>query len=184
MQRLVLLTIFAVFFIGCDLAKPQGSPEPTPLEPGVSVEPVVAAPESPSEKPPTKAVAEEKTEKLAQEADSAAINGEAANSETVNIEQGFTGKGQYGQTGGEQVSDIITVPVGSLFSTRERLFMMTLQNAENMYKADNDNKMPATHEEYMEKIVNANMIKLPELPDGQEYLYDPDTQKLMIKKPK
>ncbi len=179
MQRLVLLTMCAAFLIGCDLAKPQGSPEAPPSEPGVSAEPAVAAPESPSEKPPTEAVAEEKTEKPAQEAD-----GEAVNSETVNIEQGFTGKGQYGQTGGEQVSDIITVPVGALFSTRERVFMMTLQNAENMYKADNDNKMPATHEEYMEKIVNANMIKLPELPDGQEYLYDPDTQKLMIKKPK
>lgn len=104
--------------------------------------------------------------------------------ETVEIERGFTGKGQYGQGGGEKATDLVTVPVGELFAVRERLFLMQLKQAEDLYKASNDNEMPKTQEEYMEKIVGANMLKLPDLPSGQEYVYDPADQTLKIKKPR
>lgn len=104
--------------------------------------------------------------------------------ETVEIEQGFTGKGQYGQAGGEKVSDIITVPVSQHFQVRERMFLMQLKHTEDLYKANNDNKMPETHEDYMEKIVREGGLQLPQLPTGQEYVYDPADQQLKIKKPK
>ncbi len=42
--------------------------------------------------------------------------------------------------------------------------------------------LPKTHEEYMEKIVNEGGIALPQLPEGDEYWYDPADQQLKIKK--
>ncbi len=109
---------------------------------------------------------------------------ETPKTENVKIEQGFTGKGQYGQGGGEKPMDIITVPVGQLFAVRERMFLMQLKHTEDLYKANNDNEMPKTHEEYMEKIIKEGMLKLPDLPPDQEYVYDPETQELKIKKPR
>ena len=41
-----------------------------------------------------------------------------------------------------------------------------------------------SHEEFMEKIVQANNIRLPELPEGHRYLYDPTTNELMVERPK
>jgi hypothetical protein len=36
----------------------------------------------------------------------------------------------------------------------------------------------------MEKIVKFNNIKLPQLPPGQTYFYDPETNQLMVRRPK
>ena len=35
----------------------------------------------------------------------------------------------------------------------------------------------------MEKIIKENMIKLPELPEGHKYVYDPMLKTLMVEKP-
>jgi len=35
----------------------------------------------------------------------------------------------------------------------------------------------------MEKVIKANMIQLPELPEGHKYVYDPATKTLMVEKP-
>ncbi len=158
-----VLTLCAISLTGCDLAKPKNPMPPTPPAPTVP-EPKVEEPviEEPKVEEP---VAETATE-------------------TVQIEQGFTGKGQYGQGGGEKPMDIITVPVGTLFTTRERMFLMQLKHTEDLYKANNDNQMPKTHEEYMEKIIKEGGLTLPQLPDGQEYVYDPEDQQLKIRKPK
>ena len=37
-----------------------------------------------------------------------------------------------------------------------------------------------SHEEFMEKIIEANNLKLPELPEGAEYVFDVEKQVLMI----
>ncbi len=163
---LLLCVIGLAMLAGCDLAKPQGG---APEQP-----PAVAE--------PTTEPAEEVPAESAEEANTAEKPAEAIE-ETVKIEQGFTGKGQYGQGAGDP-SDIITVPIGALFSTRERMFMMQLKHTEDLYKASNDSQMPKTHEEYMEKIVKEGGLTLPQLPDNQEYFYDPESQELMIKKPR
>jgi hypothetical protein len=51
-----------------------------------------------------------------------------------------------------------------------------------LYEATNGKK-PTTHEEFMEQIIRANQIVLPELPAGQRYVYDPETGELMVEKP-
>ena len=36
----------------------------------------------------------------------------------------------------------------------------------------------------MEKVIKANNIELPKLPDGQIYIWDPDAAELLVERPK
>lgn len=115
-----------------------------------------------------------------------------AESETqlVKADVGAGKKGHYGQKGGdgnmaESAADIITVPVATLFRAKEMTaYRIQVPQALQLFKAMNDGQGPTSHEEFMEKIIKANNIPLPELPDGQEYVYDPKTEELMIRKPR
>jgi hypothetical protein len=60
-------------------------------------------------------------------------------------------------------------------------FMMVDQ-AMNLYQA-REGEYPKSHEEFMEKIIKANNIKLAELPPGHRYVYDPATHTLMVEHP-
>ena len=42
---------------------------------------------------------------------------------------------------------------------------------------------PKTQKEFIEKIIDENKIKLPKLPEGQKYVYDPKTGELLIERP-
>ncbi len=42
---------------------------------------------------------------------------------------------------------------------------------------------PKSHEQFMQDIIKANQIKLPELPPDSKYKYDPATGELMIEHP-
>jgi flagellar biosynthesis GTPase FlhF len=46
--------------------------------------------------------------------------------------------------------------------------------------SENDGKYPKTTEEFMEKVIEPNMIELPELEPNQEYFYDPADHELKI----
>jgi hypothetical protein len=35
----------------------------------------------------------------------------------------------------------------------------------------------------MQEIIAANQIKLPQLPPGEKYVFDPQTQELMVERP-
>jgi hypothetical protein len=78
---------------------------------------------------------------------------------------------------------VIVTPVASLFAVRERLvFEVTIPEAMKLFKAMED-RAPKSHEEFMEKIIKANNIHLPELPEGDRYKYDPKTEQLMVESP-
>ncbi len=62
------------------------------------------------------------------------------------------------------------------------VFEIQVPHALQLYEATNGRK-PATHEEFMEQIIKANQIELPELPAGQRYIYDSQTGELMVEKP-
>ena len=87
-----------------------------------------------------------------------------------------SGKKGRGYGGG-----IVTEPIRQYFITGDRLvFSVQIPQAMNLYKAqDSRGKGPQTHEEFMEKIIQANGIKLPPLPEGHNYFYDTKTEKLM-----
>ncbi len=68
----------------------------------------------------------------------------------------------------------ITTPIAAYFSTRQRMaFDIQIPSAMNIYRAQNGH-FPKSHEEFMEKIIKENSIRLPELSNGKRYVYDPD----------
>jgi len=77
----------------------------------------------------------------------------------------------------------ITVPVATFFAARERLsFQIQIPQAMQLYKAEKG-AAPKTHEEFMENIIKANRIPLPDLPAGHRYIYDPAREELMVERP-
>lgn len=95
--------------------------------------------------------------------------------EKAEVGVGAKGHG-YGQ-------GLVSTPAGAFFRTKERLaFDIQIKHAMNLFKAM-ENRAPKSHEEFMEKIIRANHIALPELPEGHRYVYDPKTEELMVEKP-
>jgi hypothetical protein len=84
----------------------------------------------------------------------------------------------------DQYEGVIVTPAKAYFSARERIvFEVQVPSALNLYKAS-EGQAPKSHDEFMEKIVQANQIKLPPLPQGHKYVYDPMTEQLMVERPK
>lgn len=104
---------------------------------------------------------------------------------TVKAEVGVGSKGSsYAKPSGGPM-DFITVPVSAGFRARERISFMLIDDAMNKFKAlSEDGKGPASHDEFMTKIIKANNIILPQLPPGQLYLYDPADGELKVRRPK
>lgn len=77
----------------------------------------------------------------------------------------------------------LVVPLRTKVLVEQRLvFDVQIRQALDLYKATNGD-FPKTHEEFMREIIDANQIKLPELPAGQRYVWVPETEKLMVERP-
>jgi hypothetical protein len=79
-----------------------------------------------------------------------------------------TGIGKRGRGYG---GGIITTPLAERFRQEDRLNLMVIAQPMNLYRAEHG-YFPKTQKEFMEKIIAANDIKLPELPPGERYIYD------------
>lgn len=100
--------------------------------------------------------------------------------ETIKAEVGV---GQKGRSLDEYEGVVVT-PVKTLFAFRERaVFEIQVPHALNLFNAT-EGRMPKTHEEFMEKIIKANQIPLPELPPNHRYKWDPELKELMVERPK
>jgi hypothetical protein len=88
-----------------------------------------------------------------------------------------------GTKGKDYGGGIITEPIRQRFRLEDRIILLQVQNAMNLYNAEHG-KYPASHEEFMKNIVQANGIKLPPLPPGQQYIYDVESHTLMVERPK
>ncbi|MGL6226115.1 MAG: hypothetical protein ACRC10_05740 [Thermoguttaceae bacterium] len=126
---------------------------------------------------PKKEINDEVKEKVKEE-----VKEQTVRTETVRAEVGVTGKGDYSKS--PAMMSPVTVPVSEYFKANQRaVFDMQIPKSMQIYKAMNDNKGPASHEEFMKSIIQENQIRLPELPDGHEYQYDPKTETLNIVRP-
>lgn len=77
----------------------------------------------------------------------------------------------------------IVTPARALFRTQERLvFEVQIPHALQLFDATNGRK-PNSQDEFFQQIIKANNIKLPELPAGQKYIYDPQAGELMVERP-
>ncbi len=92
------------------------------------------------------------------------------------------GVGKQGQVIGDK-EGFLRTPAKALFTAKQKIAFMSVEHALNLYKAEHD-AVPKTHDEFMDKIVKFNNIQLPELPEGQKYIWDPEQGELMVEKPK
>ena len=100
---------------------------------------------------------------------------------TVQVKAG-KGSGKQGRSLDEHEGITVT-PIKALFSTKEFIaYDIQVKHALDLFEAY-EGYAPKSHEEFMEKIIKANMIKLPELPEGHKYVYDPMLKTLMVEKP-
>ena len=78
----------------------------------------------------------------------------------------------------------VVTSVKTLFTVRERIiFEAQIPEALKLFKASNG-QGPKSHDEFMTQIIEANQIRLPELGQGQRYIYNPQTEELMVERPR
>ncbi|MCA9237445.1 MAG: hypothetical protein KDA44_18350 [Planctomycetales bacterium] len=63
------------------------------------------------------------------------------------------------------------------FYAEHQMILNNVNYAVKLYEAEHG-EYPKSNDEFMSKIIKANMIVLPELPDDQEYYYDPENPDL------
>ena len=95
---------------------------------------------------------------------------------------GTVAKVGVGKKGHSYGGGIITEPASQYWRLKEKVaFEIQIPHAMNIYKALSTNgKGPKSHEVFMKDIIQANNVKLPELPAGLNYQYDPKTELLMV----
>ena len=90
---------------------------------------------------------------------------------------GIKGKSLENETG---IGQMIASPAVTLFRVKEKaVFEIQIPQAMHLNEALEGRK-PRSHEEFMQKIIDANRIALPKLPDGQVYKYHPDDGQLWV----
>jgi len=78
-----------------------------------------------------------------------------------------------------EASDPITAPLTAYGPMVERVSMIAVDQAIALFMAT-EGRYPKDHEEFMEKIIRANNMKLPVLPNGGQYKYDEQAHALMV----
>jgi hypothetical protein len=97
-------------------------------------------------------------------------------------EKAAVGMGEQGRGYGE---GFVATPIKALFRVKESLALDQIKHDLDIFKAqDPQGRGPKTHEEFIEKIVKAGGIRLPPLPPGQRYVYDPAQEELFVEQPK
>ena len=119
------------------------------------------------------------------ERDRIAKEKEAAASTTQTLEEAKVagvGVGKQGQGMGDVSSanpaNFVAAPVKAYFQVKERIVFDQITSVMKLYQATNG-YLPKTHEAYMKEL-EANFIKLPELPEGQVYRYRPEEGELYV----
>lgn len=147
---------------------PATIPGPPPTNPSPSPETATATiPGSPAVAPqPTPTV------------DTAPPEPPATPTETVKADVGVGLKGRSL----DPHEGILVTPAKAYFAVREKaVFQIAIPQAIQLYKAENP--IPLTFDEFKQNILDPNKIKLPQLPPGHTYEWDPEQEQLMVKRP-
>ena len=79
----------------------------------------------------------------------------------------------------------VATPIKTLWAVKEQITLLQVEDGLRTYKAlDPQGHGPKNDKEFMEKIIKANNIRLPALPPGHRYVYDPAKEELMVEQPK
>jgi hypothetical protein len=95
--------------------------------------------------------------------------------------------GQYDPNKANQVvsdskihaSDPITAPLSAYGPMLESIEKTQVKHALDLFNA-NENRYPNSHEEFMERIIKENNIRLPVLPYKGRYMYDVEKHELVV----
>jgi len=80
----------------------------------------------------------------------------------------------------DQYEGAVVTPAKAYFTVREKVvFQIQIPQAMQFFEAENG-FTPKSEEEFMEKIIQANGIKLPELPPDARYVYDVEAKELQV----
>jgi hypothetical protein len=98
--------------------------------------------------------------------------------ETVKADVGV---GQAGRSLDNETGPVVYA-AKAYFAVREKVkFQIEIPGAYKLYRAEND--APLTFDEFKEKVLDPNQIKLPPLPPGHTYEWDPEKEELMVRQP-
>jgi len=168
LERFTAVLLVAVF-CGCGRGT-DGPTAPPSGDVAGRAEPAANAPKPPPPPPPPEAI--EAAERL--------TSPKPAEPEVVR-EKAVAGVGRKGR--GYSSGGLITTPISTYFHLKQQIaFDIQVKPALNLYKAQYG-EAPKSHEQFMEKIIRANRIELPELPAGHRYVYDPQQEQLMVERP-
>jgi pyruvate/2-oxoglutarate dehydrogenase complex dihydrolipoamide acyltransferase (E2) component len=172
-----LLAIVCLIFAGCVGGEPESRP-PAPKPQATQPKPVATeAQPKPAPQPAVKAPApvqqsQNPVEKKKPEPSQLVEKEDAGQTHAARAGDGVKGSG-YG--GG-----IVTEPVSVYFKSQQMMtFKIKIPHALKLFKATN-NRYPKDIKEYEREILKPNFIKLPELPEGRVYSYDPKTGELLV----
>ncbi len=149
----------ALVVMGCDSASNSGG--------GASLDDMANTMDAEKSAKAQQEQAKQDAERTAQEAqqDAAQNPAESAPLETVTARSGKKGKTLEG--GG-----YLSVVAGTRFWAENQMTLNVVRKNMDLYRAEHGD-YPKTHEEFMKNIIELNLVKLPELPEGWEYVYDP-----------
>lgn len=168
LDRTVVLVLGLLLLAGC--GGDSGQPAPAP-QPAVTAPP---PPPAPLPVPVAKQAAPEPAPAPA--APQPVAPAAAPPLEQKKAEVGVGAKGHGYGTGP------VALPAATFFRAREKIvFDIQIPDAVKTFKAV-EGRAPASHEEYMQKIIKDNQIPLPQLLPNERYLYDPKTETLLIEK--
>jgi hypothetical protein len=184
---LSIALLFGITLLGCDPPTPVAGGPPAAAPPAGSGAPPQAVSSEPAPLPPeTKfgVFAGDVNDLAARPgsppAQAAASPPAEPATERVKAEKGVGIKGRSL----DQHEGLLVTPAKAYFSAKERIaFEIEVPHALNLYKAS-EGAGPKTHEEFMEKIIQFNRIKLPQLPPDAKYVYDVESEQLMVERPR
>ena len=78
-----------------------------------------------------------------------------------------------------QASDPVTAPLSAYGPLAEKASILAVDQAINLFQAT-EGRYPKDHAEFMEKIIRANNMRLPVLPNKGEYRYDEKSHSLVV----
>ncbi len=113
---------------------------------------------------------------------SAAVPGEAPAAQATEQVAAKAGVGIQGQSL-EGHSGILVEPAKAFFRFKQNVvFDIQIPQALQLFEATEGRK-PKSQDEFMTRVVQANNINLPRLPDGHKYLYDTASGELKVERP-
>jgi hypothetical protein len=171
-----MLSLAFVLLVGCETRR-----QPSPQSPPQQQQPAPSQPQPKQQEQPAPSQPKQQQEPAPSQPSPSpqqpAANPPATPAPPMEQKKAEVGVGKKGRGYGQGV---IATPAATLFAAKERLiFEDLIPHAMDIFKATED-RAPKTHEEFMEKIIKANDIRLPALPPGHSYKYDPAQSQLMV----